>query len=196
MEPLENGGESVNNGARILAPNKEGTEAMRKQHAWIGVLSVVVGSMLAGLVVAGSPDEAKGPNSNPRFVVGEGSASNCVVDTGTGLMWLRNPDAARRTWSDAMAYCKGLDGTGGRGGHADWRLPTVRELQGLIDYASYNPALPSGHPFLGVQSDGYWSSTASAASAVHAWYVQLNNGSVDVIHGMTPICVWPVRAAK
>lgn len=35
---------------------------------------------------------------------------------------------------------------------SQWRLPNVRELQSLIDYGEYNPALPTGHPFTGVAS--------------------------------------------
>ena len=35
---------------------------------------------------------------------------------------------------------------------------TVNELEALVDCAAHSPALPSSHPFAGVQ-DIYWSST-------------------------------------
>jgi hypothetical protein len=179
----------------MLTQIREGNEAMKKQNVWIGVLSVVTGSLLAGWALAGDTDAAKAPSSNPRFTEGTGMASNCVTDTQSGLMWLKNPDAKRRSWADASAFCKGLDGTDGRGGHADWRLPTLRELLSMIDYASFNPALPPGHPFLDMQLDGYWSSTATAASGVHGWYVQLADGASSFkFGGDNLLCVWPVRS--
>ncbi|NIO68243.1 MAG: DUF1566 domain-containing protein, partial [Anaerolineae bacterium] len=53
-------------------------------------------------------------------------------------------------------------GLGDGSSEGDWRLPNVRELQSLIDYGRQTPALPSGHPFTGVQSSLYWSSTTHA----------------------------------
>ncbi len=86
-----------------------------------------------------------------------------------------------------------------------WRLPNVREMQSLIHYAFYNPALPNTHgggqwtegdPFTGVQSAGYWSSTTYAVITDSAWYVDLYFGSVG--HGdKTRTCyVWPVRGGQ
>ena len=131
-----------------------------------------------------------------RFDVGTGTSSNCVTDNLTGLMWLKNPDATIRTWTNAIVYCEGLDGTNGRGGHTDWRLPNVKELQSIISFGAFNPALPSGHPFVGIQSDLYWSSTTTAANSNVAWNLYLVVGYDGRANKTDKYYVWPVRGGQ
>jgi len=94
-------------------------------------------------------DYAKGVASpGPRFT---DNGNFTVTDNLTGLMWRKNPTVAM-TWEEALNHCNLLDVSG----YDDWRLPNIREMQSLLDYGEYSPALPSGHPFLNVQSDIYW----------------------------------------
>jgi len=131
---------------------------------------------------------------NPRFTVGTGASSNCVIDNLTGLMWLKNPDATIRTWAVAIIYCEALDGTDGRGGYSDWRLPNKNELSSLIDAGKANPSLPTGHPFTGVQLYPYFSSTTSASNTGSAWEMDTRNGRMTTGgNKMFEDCVWPVR---
>ena len=46
-------------------------------------------------------------------------------DLASGLMWQMTDNSTDITRSAAEAYCSGLD----QGGHRDWRLPTIHELQ-------------------------------------------------------------------
>ena len=78
----------------------------------------------------------------------------------------------------------------------DWRLPNVRELQSLIDYGQYGPALPPGHPFSGVQSLFYWSSATYVDNPITAWIVGLGNGVVGNGTKTNPRDVWPVRGGQ
>ena len=142
---------------------------------------------------------------SPRFTVGTGTSSNCVTDKLTGLMWLRNPDATARDWTTAITYCKGLDGTNGRGNHTDWRLPNLKELQSLIDLGYRNPALCDttgtgqwleNDPFIDVQPDYYWSSTTVAGYPDNAWWVHLLAGSDGGVSKATTYYVWPVRGGQ
>ena len=74
--------------------------------------------------------------------------TNVVLDNLTGLMWTRNANlGGSRTWTNSITYCEALT----NGGYEDWRLPSVRELQSLMDYGRDTPALPPGHPFANVQ---------------------------------------------
>ena len=141
------------------------------------------------------------PWPNPRFTLGEGEAENCVTDNLTGLVWLRNPIASR-TWDKAIAYCEELDGTSGRGGHTDWRMPNVRELQSLVHYGFYDPAMSNtagtgqmtkGDPFSAPLGAGYWSSTTGANDAELAWYMRLRDGGVFLGDKSSPLFVWAVR---
>ncbi|MFZ1404917.1 MAG: DUF1566 domain-containing protein, partial [Anaerolineae bacterium] len=79
-----------------------------------------------------------------------------------------------------------------------WRLPNVREMQSLVDYERFSPALPSGYPFSNVQSNIYWTSTTITAGPTLAWCVGLQVGFVYGIFAAActktdAYYVWPVR---
>ena len=121
-----------------------------------------------------------------------------VRDNLTGLVWLKNADCfGLKTWSEALAECGKLaDGNCGLtdGSSAgDWRLPTVKELQSLIDFKQYDPALPNGHPFTKVQSSSYWSATDYVNEDTYAWHVYTYFGGVFTNIKSGYYYVWPVR---
>ena len=135
---------------------------------------------------------------DPRFT---DNSNGTVTDNLTGLVWLKNANAfGTRTWANALADCAALkDGDHGLtdGSTAgDWRLPNVRELHSLIDYGRFNPSLPSGHPFAGVQSGSYWSSSTFADSTDVAWVVYLDFGYVYFGSKSATYYVWPVRGGQ
>ena len=126
-----------------------------------------------------------------RFVlVLDGEA---VLDRETGLVWEKSPDTFLRNWNDAINYCYRRE-VGGRRG---WRMPTIEELSSLVDTTQNNPALPSGHPFVNVQSDNYWSSTELAGSPDRAFSVVLSSGGVGgSSKSNNESYVWPVRGGQ
>jgi len=156
---------------------------------------------------------------NPRFT---DNNNGTVTDNLTGLIWLKNANCAGGTadWATALSYANALyDGcTSCFGGSTDcglsdgstvgqWRLPNVRELQSLVHYGVYNPAVPntagtgkwtSGNPFTGVQSsDYYWTSTTYANVTFYAWVVYLGGGSVNQGgKAFDSFYVWPVRGGQ
>ena len=97
-----------------------------------------------------------------------------VTDTSTGLTWQQTSASNHMKWEQALAYCEGLN----LGGYTDWRLPTKKELESLVDYSRYNPAInmtyfPSA---VSTQMSGNWSSTTLAGSAISAWGVNFYFG--------------------
>ena len=137
--------------------------------------------------------------TSTRFITG---TTGIVTDTLTGLIWLRNADCFDlRIWTtaltDANTLASGSCGLTDGSSAGDWRLPNVREMQSLIDYGEYNPALPDGHPFTGVRSSAYWLSTTVASSTSNAWYVALSSGGVGggASKALTGY-VWPVRGGQ
>jgi hypothetical protein len=136
----------------------------------------------------------------PRFTDhGDGT----VTDNLTGLMWLKDANcfenmawqAALDKVSDLNADPGGYSCGGYTAGYTDWRLPNRKELRSLTDFSETNPALPSGHPFLNVQSDEYWSSTSCVESPVEALRVGMDDGSVGRSRKTErDYYVWPVRA--
>jgi hypothetical protein len=133
-------------------------------------------------------------NPVPRFVALD--ESDQIRDNLTGLIWAKDANInGTKNWSAAITYCESLV----YGGTNDWRLPNIRELSSLVDYANNNPALPTGHPFSNVQSF-YWSSTTCSFNYfgnVNAWYVYLYYGDPhydNVKVGL--LSVWPVRGGQ
>ncbi len=160
--------------------------------------------------------------TSTRFITGTTGTMGVTVvvtDTLTGLIWLQdancistthatynfdNDDPAgdgRVTWEHALEFVAGITVTGSysdcAAGFSDWRLPNVREQESLIDYGEYTPALPDGHPFTGVQSYNYWSSSTHAGDTRYARYVGLNDGVVAATDKKTHFFyVWPVRGGQ
>jgi hypothetical protein len=119
-------------------------------------------------------------------------------------------------WTAALAFANTLfdgstDHNGGDcglsdgSGEGEWRLPNVRELQSLVHYGVFNPAVPNtagtgkwvaGDPFSGVQSAIYWSSTSFAVGSDSAWLVSMLNGLVDFGSKTFNKRVWPVRGGQ
>jgi hypothetical protein len=134
----------------------------------------------------------------PRFT---DNGNGTVTDNLTGLIWLKNANCfGLRNWVTALTDANGLassscgltDGSSA----GDWRLPNVRELQSLIDYGRFNPALPAGHPFTNVQGPDYWSSSTYGLATTAAWAVNLDGGIVNGGDKTITLYVWPVRGGQ
>jgi hypothetical protein len=105
-----------------------------------------------------------------------------VVDRLTGLGWCPFTALPTQpvTWTEALsAACRlGRRRYAGRG---DWRLPTVNELESLVDAEQWAPALPKEHP-LGEVPPSCWSSTTSGYEPNWAMALYLEGGAVGVGH--------------
>ncbi|MEW6104350.1 MAG: DUF1566 domain-containing protein, partial [bacterium] len=132
---------------------------------------------------------------DPRFTIG---GNGTVTDNLTGLMWTRNANlAGARTWQGALDYVAGMNtGANPNYGYTDWRLPNRKELRSLIDYSKFNPALPSGHPFINVSSGVYWSSSSYAPNTGLAWIVPMYSGYFYAYYKSGSLYVWPVRSGR
>jgi hypothetical protein len=140
-----------------------------------------------------------GVSTVPRFTdMGNGT----VMDNLTGLTWLKNADCfGLKSWSDALSaantlasgHCGLTDGSAER----TWRLPNVKELTSLLDFGHTNPALVPGHPFVGVEPHGYWTSTTVESVPANAWDVYLDFGFVSYFDGKGGLLyVWPVKGGQ
>jgi len=95
-----------------------------------------------------------------------------AIDNTTKLEWQRMDDDTPRSWDDAWNYCANLNFDG----HNDWRLPSVTELQSILNYASANAPLIDQVAFTNTGSTFYWSATNSASIAGSAWLVSFQTG--------------------
>lgn len=116
----------------------------------------------------------------PRFVPQD--QEDTVLDQQTGLQWMRCSlgqtwtgqtcagHTNRFTWDQAQSAAES-----GHAGLQDWRLPTVHELQTLIEYRMFNPAIDH-QAFPNTPPANYWSSSEAAYDAFYAWSVHFANG--------------------
>ena len=100
---------------------------------------------------------------------------NSVVDTTSKLVWQDNGDVEKKEllYDEAKQYCAVLN----LDNRSTWRLPTVYELQSIVDLTQYDPALQRGFHF-GLSKD-YWSVTPYAEDKDRAWFVNFKSGSVE-----------------
>ena len=54
-----------------------------------------------------------------------------ISDLATGLMWQKSDDGIARDWQTALSYSENLS----LAGYSDWRLPSAKELQSIVDYS-------------------------------------------------------------
>ncbi len=142
---------------------------------------------------------------DPRFT---DNGDGTITDNLTGLIWLKNANCfGQRNWEQALADANALAdpqcGLSDGSVRGDWYLPNRSELTSLLDFENFNPALPSGHPFMNFQSSFYWSSTTYAFSPAFAWDVDITGQGplgmrkvegkfVTAIRGVDPALVEPL----
>lgn len=147
------------------------------------------------------------PWPDPRFA---DNGNGTVTDLLTGLVWLKDPSAfTPMAWTNALAVCNELatgqasltDGSS----PGDWRLPNVCELQSLLDFSKYDPALPPRNPFRNVASAIYWTSTTRLDSPQTPYSppISYSTRAVNLTDGRLTHCqkadiaqVWPVRCLR
>jgi hypothetical protein len=100
----------------------------------------------------------------------EARAGGLVFDHATGLLWQQRLDPGEYMWDQANAYCAGL----GQG----WRVPSLTELQSIIDDEKEYPAVdPQAFP--DTPSVVFWTSSPRADGSGSVWYVDFFYGATD-----------------
>jgi len=123
----------------------------------------------------------------PRFTIQ--ADTNLVVDNMTGLMWTRNATLGHAGWGFAVADCY----MSHLFSYDDWRLPSIREMESLMDLGEAYPTLLTGHPFVNVGTN-YWTGTSDVVDSSQAWVVSLSAGTmVKLSQTNDTLAYWPVR---
>ncbi|MDD5306965.1 MAG: DUF1566 domain-containing protein [Deltaproteobacteria bacterium] len=128
------------------------------------------------------------PVPHSRFERTEPVIGEFVVrDLVTGLSWqgcvsgltggsCETGVASELTWQQALAYCQNLDW----GGRTDWYLPSVKELQSIMDVSrEYQAIDPVAFPTSLFDLPSTWSSSTYQVDASFAWYVDIYLGGLD-----------------
>jgi hypothetical protein len=123
----------------------------------------------------------------------------CIKDNITGLIWevktddngLHDKDNGFSSYSsdfnpagdylssgDAAGFVNAVNAQGLCGAN-DWRLPSVAELQGIVDYSAVfpGPAIDSQF-FLQADNGTYWTGNAHATDPGSAWVIYFEDGRI------------------
>ena len=112
-----------------------------------------------------------------------------AIDRQSGLMWMRcafgqqwnagrcEHNAETFTWNEARMEIARFNEQGGRFGYADWRLPTIDELQSIVEPGCEEPALDT-QVFPDAPVTAYWTSTPDPVYAPGVMLVHFVNGRV------------------
>ena len=119
-----------------------------------------------------------------RYQVGTDGLHTTVTDVKTLLTWQADPAPTQLNWGDGYTYCQGL-GPG-------WRLPTVVELETLIDETQITSAVdPSTFP--DAPDDFYWTSSFFDSDSGNAWFVSIGAGNT---YWNPTDTLWHVRCVR
>jgi hypothetical protein len=109
---------------------------------------------------------------NPKYGQNEfhDDGDGTVTDRATGLVWARADSGEGMDWPHALAWVQKKNADKHLG-HDDWRLPNVKELQSIVDYArspdtTESPAIDPVFGCTAITNEGgkpdyacYWSGT-------------------------------------
>lgn len=129
---------------------------------------------------------------SPRFI---DNGNGTITDKLTGLMWAKDLNLAATdygryaSWTEAKSACEAKN----IGGHTDWRLPNVKEVDSLIDWSAY--PLTSYLTTAGFSNSiwqNFWLNTVAQNNTGYAFYITSVNGirNVDLKtgqHGYVPV---------
>ena len=172
------------------------------------------------------------PGADRYFDCGNGT----VTDDLTGLTWLQkpgcltsgnatggpsgDPSLAKLTWDratiEAHNLSHGVCGLANNSKPGDWRMPTEKEWERMIDNTCLDPALWDatgetcangstnqvfdfdGFCGYGDTGDDYWSATSKTDGGLntHAVVIDLYNGEVFTDGKANQNCLWPVRISQ
>ena len=100
-------------------------------------------------------------------------SEDIVIDLKKNLMWQDNIEVTQytETWGMAKEYCKSLT----LSGYTDWKLPTIKELQTIVNIKKKNLAINTQFKY--AQPSSYWSNTQDITNKSDAWYVGFKTGA-------------------
>ena len=131
--------------------------------SWVAAAEQATGVCAPDFVVWGiAPD-------SPTFTV----TATTAKDNATGIMWQRIGSPGGLTWLQAKAFCTKAT----TGGFSNWHLPSITELDSLIDLTTVSPSANKS-VFTDMFPSYYWSSSLVQGQQTEAWTVQFVEGAL------------------
>jgi hypothetical protein len=118
-----------------------------------------------------------------------GKKQKTWIDPQTGLEW-QFASPGPMNWYQAQQYAQSLK----IDGKNDWRLPSLEELESLLDRRIYRPAMRAEIPFR--DEHAYWSATTFGDKRYTAWIVMFDGAYVLSYYKKNSYHVRCVRGQK
>ncbi len=130
-----------------------------------------------------NPRSYTGPTQHAAY-----TSDYTTKDNTTGLVWKTCSEGlsgatcttgsnSTMPWNNAVNQCAALNSANSGAGYAGiktWRLPTKAELETIVDYGKYNPAINATYFPVAYNC---WSSSTYVATTTGAWFVNFYNGN-------------------
>lgn len=162
-------------------------DEVRRKGAWLFAVGI-----LALTTAASGDDWSRQFAPAARFHLLQDFDYEAALDRETRLVWEIQSSERDMVWNVAKHHCASRE----VGGRLGWRLPAIEEIASLVDPDELAPALPAGHPFLGVLNGIYWSSTSSSLHPVSALIVNFELGGVSTLNTANEVRVRCVRGGS
>ena len=168
---------------------------------------LIVNTAYGGVTSTGAPTQIGGSPSNGRDTNSltdsnaDGAAGLsytqlpssgnwlCTRDNVTGLLWETKASAgdlaATYTFAQLPAYVAQVNAAE-RCGQTNWRLPTVNELLGIVNFSSVSGAAADSFGFPNQLASPYWSGELEAGASANAWFVDFGNQGAVGYGNVTP----------
>jgi hypothetical protein len=104
-----------------------------------------------------------------------------ITDRASGLMWSKGDSGEGMNWQEALAWAQTKNAEKNYLGHNDWRLPSAKELQSIVDYTrspdtTFSAAIDPLFTCTGITNEAgkadypfYWTGTTHMSSTgIHA----------------------------
>ncbi|MCB1599113.1 MAG: DUF1566 domain-containing protein [Lysobacterales bacterium] len=145
-------------------------------------------AMAVMVLSTGAAQAAQNCSSGAPFVAPASrytdNGNGTVTDTQTGLMWKQCSEGQTApTCSGTQSLLRWDEGQAAAADSEfadfdDWRVPTVDELESLVETACQEPAINES-VFANTYSGGYWTSSSHPMGNKYFWYVDFRLGKRD-----------------
>lgn len=131
----------------------------------------IVGLVAALALAFTAPAYANAPSG--RYTASGGT----VYDTKTKLTWQQTITPTAYSFTDATTYCASL---GASLGGAGWRVPTIKELQTILDLSQAAGPFVDRTAFPSTPLHYFWSSTPQVGTSSGPWIVDFGLGNLTL----------------
>jgi hypothetical protein len=141
---------------------------MRRRPIRIALVLLPIAAIGAASLVAARRHLAHADAPAGRYTNGNDGAVLWVKDNRTGLTWKKVEEGSTYSWATAKTVCL-----------SPWRLPTLSELETLVDDTQATGATIDATYFPGTSNAKFWTSVPDAQSLAtpKAWNVSFDTGA-------------------